>query len=348
MAGSSRPQRVSAAETPVAGLRGRDSIAGSPRPRLRGGVTRRLPRVQDLRGKTVFITGAARGIGAATAERLHARGANVALVGLEPERLEQNASKLGERALALEVDVTDLVALEATVAQTVERFGAIDVAVANAGISFSGTLATAPVEQVERTLAVNLLGVWRTDRAVVGELIRSRGYLLNISSLSAVTHAPMMGPYTTAKAGVEAMSDSLRVELAAHGVAVGCAYFGFLDTDLVKAAFAMPSTQKVQDRLPGFMAKPAPMSIAIDAIERGVTKRSARVWAPRWVGPMLYLRGLLQPLTERQALSDMDGLRASVREAETSGEAEKMDPLLGVAAGALSEPQRSGTAGPAA
>ena len=81
------------------------------------------------------------------------------------------------------------------VPETVERFGGIDVAVANAGIAFMGTLATAPVEQVERTLAVNLLGVWRTDRAVVAELAKSRGYLLNISSLSAITHAPMMGPY---------------------------------------------------------------------------------------------------------------------------------------------------------
>jgi NAD(P)-dependent dehydrogenase (short-subunit alcohol dehydrogenase family) len=292
----------------------------------------------DLRGRTAFITGAARGIGAATAERLHSRGANVALVGLEPQRLAENAARLGERAIALEADVTDLDVLQSCVAQTVERFGGIDIAVANAGVSFTGTLATAPVEQVERTLAVNLLGVWRTDRAVVGEIIRSRGYLLNISSLSAINHAPMMGPYTTAKAGVEALSDALRVELAAHGAAVGCAYFGFLDTDLVKAGFAQPSAQGLKDRLPGFMAKPAPLSIAIDAIERGVARRSARVWAPRWVGPMILLRGLLQPLTERQALSDMDALRENVRLAESSGEADGMDPLLGVAASALERP----------
>src|SRR4051794_9738433 len=181
----------------------------------------------DLRGRTAFITGAARGIGAATAERLHARGANVALVGLEPERLAENAERLGDRAAWFEADVTELAALEAAVEGTVERFGGIDVAVANAGISFMGTLAASPVEQVERTLNVNLLGVWRTDRAVIQELKRSRGYLLNIASLAAVTHAPLMGPYASAKAGVEALSDSLRLELAPHGVAVGCAYFGF-------------------------------------------------------------------------------------------------------------------------
>src|SRR6266568_4055837 len=123
----------------------------------------------DLNGRTVFITGAARGIGAAAAERLYGKGANVALVGLEPERLQENAERLGERAAWFEVDVTDLEALEDAVSATVSRFGGIDVAIANAGITFSGALASEPVEHVERTLAVNLLGVWRTDRAVIDQ-----------------------------------------------------------------------------------------------------------------------------------------------------------------------------------
>ena len=203
----------------------------------------------DVNGRTVFITGAARGIGKATAERLHAKGANVVLVGLEPERLEENAAGLGDRAASFEVDVTDFDALQRAVEATVERFGAIDVAIANAGISFTGALATAPIEQVERTLAVNLLGVWRTDRAVIEQVTKQRGYLLNISSLSAISHGPMMGPYTTAKAGVEALSDALRMETAPSGAAVGCAYFGFLDTDLVRAAFAEPSAQAMTGRL---------------------------------------------------------------------------------------------------
>lgn len=289
----------------------------------------------EVRDRTVFVTGAARGIGAATAERLHARGANVALVGLEPERLEENVARLGERAAFFEADVTDLDALARAVEGTDERFGGIDVAIANAGIGFTGTLATAPIEQVERTIAVNLLGVWRTDRAVVGELERSRGYLLNIASLAAVSHAPMMGAYTTAKAGVEALSDALRLELAPKGVAVGCAYFGFLDTDLVRASFAQRSSQSVTEQLPGFMRNPAPLSTAVDAIERGVRRRAPRLWAPRWIGPMLLLRGLLQPLTERRALSDMDALRDAVHAAESSDEAAALDPILGVAASAL-------------
>jgi NAD(P)-dependent dehydrogenase (short-subunit alcohol dehydrogenase family) len=289
----------------------------------------------DVNGRTVFITGAARGIGKAAAERLHAKGANVALVGLEPELLEANVARLGERALYVEADVTDFGALQRAVEATVERFGAIDVAIANAGIAYTGALATAPIEQVERTLAVNLLGVWRTDRAVIEEITRSRGYLLNISSLSAISHGPMMGPYTAAKAGVEALTDALRLETSPSGARVGCAYFGFLDTDLVRAGFAQPSAQVLRSQMPGFMGNPAPLSEAIDAIERGIERRSARLWAPRWLGPMLLLRGILQPLTERRILKDSDRLAEAVRLATDSGETQGQDPLLGVAAQAI-------------
>ncbi len=291
-----------------------------------------------MNGRTVFITGAARGIGAATAERVYKKGANVALVGLEPGRLRALAARLGERAAAFEADVTDFHALQRAVTGTVERFGGIDVAVANAGLQFNGALATAPIEHVERILAVNFLGVWRTDRAVIGQLEKRGGYLLNIASLSALIHGPLVGAYTATKAGVEALSDCLRLESAHTGVQVGCAYFGFLDTDLVRAGFDHPSRRVLEG--PGFVLRPAPVSRAIDAIERGIERRSARVWAPRWVGPAILLRGALQPLLEARirassrlpealALLDPDAPQAG-------GEAvPDQDPLLGVAARAI-------------
>jgi NAD(P)-dependent dehydrogenase (short-subunit alcohol dehydrogenase family) len=295
----------------------------------------------DVYGRTVFITGAARGIGAATAERLHAKGANVVLVGLEPERLQALSERLGAgRATWFEADVTDSDALGRAAAGAVERFGGIDVAIANAGLQFNGALATAPVEQVERVLAVNLLGMWRTDRAVIEQVTERRGYLLNISSLTAIVHGPMLGAYTVAKAGVEALSDCLRSETAPSGARVGCGYFGFLDTDLVRAGFAHPSIEALTGQLPGFMRNPAPVSKAIDAIERGIERRSARVWAPRWIGPMLLLRGGLQPLFERGARRDPElpeALRLS--DPATGGPGAEaiadQDPLLGVAAEAL-------------
>jgi len=297
-------------------------------------------RTYEINGRTVFITGAARGIGAAAAERLHRRGANVALVGLEPERLQALAARLGDRAAAFEADVSDPDALERAVAGTVERFGGIDVAIANAGLQFNGALATAPIEQVERVFAVNFLGVWRTDRAVIRQISERRGYLLNISSLSAVSHLPLLGAYTASKAGVDALSDCLRMETAPSGAQVGCAYFGFLDTDLVRAGFETGRAQIMKAEGPAFIARPAPLSVAIDAIERGIERRSARVWAPRWVGPMILMRGALQPLLEwrgrrsvrlAEALRLFDPASGSVHGEVISSQ----DPLLGVAAQAI-------------
>jgi NAD(P)-dependent dehydrogenase (short-subunit alcohol dehydrogenase family) len=286
----------------------------------------------DVNGRTAFITGAARGIGAATAERLHGKGANVALVGLEPERLEALAARLGDRAASFEADVTDLGALQRAVTGAVERFGGIDVAIANAGLAFSGALATAPIEQVERTFAVNLLGVWRTDRAVIEQIAQRRGYLLNIASLAAVSHPPLMAPYTSTKAGVEALSDALRMEMAPSGARIGCAYFGFIDTDLVRASYAQPWAELMNRRAPGFLRNPAPLSSAVDAIERGIERRAARLWAPRWVGAAIALRGILQPLTEKRILQDPTYLAEAIRLAEPSADRPADDPLLGLAA----------------
>src|SRR5687767_10677254 len=110
----------------------------------------------DVRGRTVLVTGAARGIGAETAKRLHGKGANVALVGLEPDELEARAAELGERAAWFECDVTDLEALEDAVARTVERFGSLDVVVANAGVAPNGSVASVDPAAFDRTIEVNL------------------------------------------------------------------------------------------------------------------------------------------------------------------------------------------------
>jgi NAD(P)-dependent dehydrogenase (short-subunit alcohol dehydrogenase family) len=232
--------------------------------------------------------------------------------------------------------VTDFEALQRAVAVTVERFGGIDVAIANAGLSFMGALATAPVEQVERTFAVNLLGVWRTDRAVIEQIVERRGYLLNIASLTAVAHMPLIGPYTATKAGVEALTDALRMETAPTGARVGCAYFGFIDTDLVRAGYAQPSVELMNRQAPGFLRDPAPLSSAVGAIERGIERRATRVWTPRWVGAAIVLRGILQPLIERRTLRNSSQLSEAMRLAEPSSEnVADADPLLGVAAQAI-------------
>jgi NAD(P)-dependent dehydrogenase (short-subunit alcohol dehydrogenase family) len=252
----------------------------------------------DIDGRTVLITGAARGIGAATARRLHAKGANVALVGLEPDRLEELCAELGDRTAVFEADVTNTKALDRAVQGTVKTFGGVDVAIANAGLVFLDALADAPIEHIKRTIDVNLMGVCNTDRAVLPHLTASGGYLLNVASLAAMSHGPLMGAYAASKAGVEALTNTLRIETRTSGVGVGCAYFGAIDTDLVRGGMEHPAVRTLFDLLPERMARPASVEAAVDAIDDGIARRAHRVWAPRYVGAALLLRGIAQPLTE--------------------------------------------------
>ncbi len=121
------------------------------------------------------------------------------------------AADLGEeRAVWFEADVTDVSALHDAVHGAASHFGRIDVAVANAGVHYVGAFEKTPLEVLERELEINLLGVLRTDHVVLPHLLRSRGYLLNIASLAAASHAPLMTSYAASKSGVEGLSNSLR------------------------------------------------------------------------------------------------------------------------------------------
>jgi NAD(P)-dependent dehydrogenase (short-subunit alcohol dehydrogenase family) len=256
-------------------------------------------RKYDVRGKTVLVTGAARGIGAETARRLHGKGANVVLCGLEPEQLALRVAELGDRAAWFEADVTDLEAMQDAAAKAVERFGGIDVVVANAGVAPNGTIASVDPAVFARTIEVNLLGVFRTVRATLPHVTARRGYFLLISSASALVHTPLMSAYTASKAGVEAFGDALRAELAHTGTKVGVAYFSFLDTDMVRKSFDRPSAKSGRESMSGF-GKVAPLAEGIDAIERGIDRRARHVYAPREVGPLIWLRSIVQPLSELQ------------------------------------------------
>jgi NAD(P)-dependent dehydrogenase (short-subunit alcohol dehydrogenase family) len=281
----------------------------------------------DVRDKVVMITGAARGIGAEAARRLAKRGAKVSLVGLEPDLLEQVAAEIGPNAAWFEADVTDWDALRAATDATVERFGGIDVVIANAGIAPFGTVATIDPADFEKTIEVNLLGVWRTVRTVLPHVVARQGYILPIASLAAALHPPMLAHYAATKAGVEAFSDSLRAEVRHTGTRVGVAYFSFIDTDMTRDGLDSPSANVLRDATPGPFSKTAPLSAAGRAIERGVMRRADKVWAPRWVLPMTWLRGILQPLTQR---TNQD----KIAEAVNLAEADAAGPRV------VSEPQR--------
>jgi NAD(P)-dependent dehydrogenase (short-subunit alcohol dehydrogenase family) len=254
------------------------------------------------RGKTIFITGAARGLGAETARRVAARGANVALVGLEPEELQRVAAQCGSNAAWFECDVTDVDALTTAVDGTVERFGGIDVVVANAGIAPMGMTRSMDPMAFERTIEINLLGAWRTVRACLPHVVDARGYVYITASMAAAAHAPGMAAYAASKAGVEAFGDSLRAELKGLGVDVGVGYFGFIDTDMVRGADSHPAVAGLREKISGGgpLGKTYPLSTAGKAIADGIEGRKRWVVVPPFARAGLVLRTLIQPLLERQ------------------------------------------------
>jgi NAD(P)-dependent dehydrogenase (short-subunit alcohol dehydrogenase family) len=147
-------------------------------------------------------------------------------------------------------------------------------------------------------------------KAALPHVVERNGYVLVVASLAAALHGAMMANYAMAKAGAEAFANSLRQELAPQGTAVGCAYFGFIDTDMVRDAYAHPASERARRNAPDWISKPIPVSAAGAAIVRSVEGRRARVWAPRYVGAALALRGILMPLLERRQLRDADSAEA--------------------------------------
>jgi len=244
-------------------------------------------------GRVVLVTGAARGIGAGVARAAAARGARVALVGLEPERLAALAAELGPGHLWAEADVTDGAALERAVRETVEALGGIDVVVANAGIGPYGTVAVTPADALARTVEVNLVGVMRTVAAALPHVITRRGHVLAVSSAAAFTVAPGMAAYCASKAGVEQFANGLRVEVAHRGVTVGCAHPSWIDTDLVRdSGEDLSGFLAGIARLPGPLGTVTSLERCVEALLEGIERRRSRVYVPR----SLALVSLLRPL----------------------------------------------------
>jgi AhpD family alkylhydroperoxidase len=263
--------------------------------------TRSGAATNSLAGRRVLITGAARGIGAATARRLHERGARVALAGIEPDLLAAVAADCGD-APALACDVRDREEVEAAVQAAVEHLGGLDVVIANAGVAAQLPLLGGDPQVFERTIEVNLLGAYYTLRAAAPHIAHPGGYALAISSLAAAVHPPLLGAYSASKAGVEALADALRIELLHTGARVGVAYFAELDTDMTSRGFGTEAATRIR-RGP---SRVAPLSAGVNAIERGVASRARRVVAPGWAEPVLHIRMFAQRVVERVTSQGLD------------------------------------------
>jgi NAD(P)-dependent dehydrogenase (short-subunit alcohol dehydrogenase family) len=278
-------------------------------------------RVQrSVAGKNVLITGAARGIGAATATELARRGACVSLVGLEPDLLEQNANALGDRHMWVEADVTDQAALDAAVDATVDRLGGIDVVIANAGVANLGTVRTADPDEAARTITVNLIGPYRTAAATVRHLADSRGYLLIVASFAAFSPVPGGSAYAASKAGAESLAASFRLELAQYGITVGSLHPSWIDTNMVRLSEdALPTFKTIRTGMPWPANTLTRVEDCAVAVADGVERRALRLYVPNSGRLLSVIRPLLLSGFGHRAIARRTG--ADLRQLDAENQA---------------------------
>lgn len=249
---------------------------------------------RDLAGKVVLITGPARGIGEALARAAAARGATLALVGLEPTRLARLAAELGEPHSWFECDVTDQAALDRAVAATIAAHGGIDVVVANAGIATNGMVSVTPPDALARVIEVNLIGVIRTVRSTLDTITARRGYYLLVSSAAALVAAPGIATYGAAKSGVEMFGNALRLELRHKGIAVGVAHPSWIDTDMVRdLQHDLGTFRETVASLPGPLGTITPVADCATQLVDAIAHRRRTVFIPKSLGIISLMRQLL-------------------------------------------------------
>ncbi len=222
----------------------------------------------------------------------------MALLGIEPDHLAGVAAECGD-APWFECDVTDRNRVEQAVTDAVTRLGGLDVAVANAGVAAQMPLIDGDPSVFDATMAVNATGTYNLIRAAGPHVSHRNGYVLVTASLAAAVHLPLMSPYCASKAAVEALGNALRIELGPSGARVGVAYYAELDTDMTSRGFGTQAAARMP--LGGHGHLPVgPVGPAIDALERGIAKRSRRIVSPSWVAIALPLGTVVARLLELQ------------------------------------------------
>jgi len=249
---------------------------------------------RNMSGRKLVITGAARGIGEKVARLAAARGARVALIGLEPDRLRALATDLGPAASWHEADVRDGAALRSAIDECATVMGGIDLVVANAGVAAYGTVRQADETSFERVLDINLNGVFRTLKYATPHLERGRGHAMVVASAISFTPLAGLASYAASKAGVEMLALAYRQEVAHLGITVGLVHPSWIDTDLVRGAEAdIPSFQELRAKLP----YPGNVTTSVDraaaAIVKGLIRRRSRVYVPRAVVVANWAKGAL-------------------------------------------------------
>jgi NAD(P)-dependent dehydrogenase (short-subunit alcohol dehydrogenase family) len=185
-------------------------------------------------GRAVLVTGAARGIGRATAERFAAAGASVALLDCDASEVSHVAGAIGGRALPLAADVADCREVRRAVDRCAGEFGRLDVLINNAGIHFARAIDEYTAEEIDRILSVNLKGALFAIRSALPLLRQSRGSIVTVSSMTGLVGQNLGSVYVATKGALIALTKALALELAADGIRVNCVCPAGVDTPLMR------------------------------------------------------------------------------------------------------------------
>lgn len=199
--------------------------------------------------RVVLITGAARGIGRATAELFAVEGASVALLDIDRDEAEKLAATIcsrGRRAVPLAADVSDSVAVANAIDRCVKTFGRLDVLVSNAGTHFSRAIDQYTDQDIERILSTNLKGTLYAIRAAVPRLRQTRGSIVAVSSMTGLVGQDKGAVYVATKGAIISLTKALALELGADGVRVNCVCPAGVDTPLMRQwAATLPDPEAV-------------------------------------------------------------------------------------------------------
>ena len=258
----------------------------------------------QLKDRVIVITGSTGGLGQAAVQALHAKGAKLALLDLDLDSVQAQARTLGgdqpreQLVKGWAADVRSLPSLETALAAVVQHFGKIDVVIANAGVGSVEAMEHIEPSSFERTIDINLNGVFRTFRAALPHVKNSRGYLLAVSSMAAFVHSPLNTAYTASKAGVWALCDSLRLELRHVGVGVGSLHPTFFQTPMMDAVQADPAGKAVWNGNTGIW-KYVPIEEVVAGLVDAIERRRDIVIVPKNNTLVARAPGLLRNIIER-------------------------------------------------
>ena len=222
--------------------------------------------MQRFTGKTILVTGAGSGIGAATAQRFASEGANVVLAGRRTDALEKVAKDLEPgRTLVQSADVSDQSSFEALVAAAVKRFGGLDTLVNNAGVATMGSFLKGTLEDWQKVMSINVDGVFHCSRAALPHLLKSKGSIVNVSSVSGLGGDWGLAFYNASKGAVTNLTRAMAMEFGSKGVRINAVNPSLTQTDMTKGIEGNDATMaKFAERIPmGRAARPEEIAAVI-------------------------------------------------------------------------------------